>query len=102
VDEDSLSPAELVARFSTEELFAASRETSLQYNGIVLAKALVIVQIRTRCTSLRETVQRIGIGKGTVYRWARGRGLSTPMLERALRQLAFLLWEEGVESRHAH
>src|SRR5271163_4310262 len=70
IAEDALSAAEEYALLTGEEIFAASRETSRQYNGIVLAKAVVIVQTRLRCSSLAELGRRLGISRTMICRHA--------------------------------
>jgi hypothetical protein len=101
IDEDSLSPAELVASFNAAEFLQASRETSSKYNGLVMARALVLVQIRLRCFSVTELARRMGIGRVAVYRWVAAKPMSSGRLERSLKDLAFLLLSEGVDSGHA-
>lgn len=95
LDEEATPVRELVARFSGTELLAASRETSKTYNGKVLARALVLVQLRTHCHSLNELGRRFGTGK-SIYHWASERPVSTTFLERGLRELAFFLATDGV------
>jgi len=95
IDDDALSPAELLARMSGQEIFDASQETSRVYNGHVIAKAIVIVQIRVHCPSLPDLARRIGVSKSIVYSHAAAHPLSDAMLHRAIRDLAILLDEEG-------
>jgi hypothetical protein len=90
-----LSVAEEYAQLTGEEIFAASQETSSQYNGIVLAKAIVIVQTRMRCSSLPALARLIGIGKVSMYRYAKARPVPKHVFHRAIRDLAILLDEEG-------
>lgn len=95
IDPENASPTEIVATFSGEELNAAAGETSNTYNGLVLARALVIVQTRTRCFSLQEFGERLGVGKSAVYRWAKGKPVSPSCYQRALHLLAMELFERG-------
>ena len=90
------SVAEELALLTGAELFDASQETSRVYNGHVIAKAVVIVQIRIHCPSLPDLARRIGVSKSIVYRHAAAHPLSDAMLHRAIRDLAILLDEEGV------
>jgi hypothetical protein len=94
-----LSAAEEYARLTGEEIFAASRETSRQFNGIVLARATVIVQTRLRCSSPVELARRMGVGKSIVYRHIAARPISEHLFRRSLRDLAILLEEEGIPCR---
>ena len=96
IDPEKASPAELVASFSDKELNAAARETSKVLNGLVLARALVIVQARTRCFSLQEFGHRIGVDKGAIYRMAKGRPVTNGCYERTIKLLAMELFERGV------
>ena len=91
---EPLSAAEEYALLTGEEIFAASRETSRQFNGIVLAKATVIVQTRLRCSSPVELARRMGVGKSIVYRHIAARPISEHLFRRYLRDLAILLEEE--------
>jgi hypothetical protein len=96
VNNEPLSVAEEYALLTGEEIFAASRETSNQYNGVVLAKAVVIVQTRLRCSSLVELGRRMGVSRGTICRYAGARRMiSNQLFHHAIRDLAILLDEEG-------
>jgi len=88
-----LSVAEEMALFSGEEMFAASQETSHRFNGMVLAKAVVIVQCRVKCLSLPELAKRASVGKNAMYRYARGGPCTNNTLRRALRDLSCVLDE---------
>lgn len=96
LDPESASPAEIVAGFTDKELVEASQETSKKLNGLALCRALVIVQARTRCFSLLELGQRIGLAKTSIYRWARSAPVSNTCYDRAMRLLALELSERGV------
>src|SRR5271167_4372624 len=91
IDEDSHSVAELLAGFTGTELLAAAGETSRIYNGQVLAKAVVLTQVRLRCFSLSALGKRLGIGHVTIYRWAKGMPTSERALFHAIADLASLL-----------
>jgi hypothetical protein len=92
IDEDSTSPAELVAQFSGADLLAASQDTSPQYRGMVIAKAVVIVQTRLRCRNIYTLAKRMGISKSIMFRWATAKPVSSHhRFSRALRELAFQL-----------
>jgi hypothetical protein len=93
--EDALSAAEEYALLTGEEIFAASQERSNAYNGHVLAHAIVITQTRTRCLSLTVLAKKLGIGRVTMFRYARGVPCSDLVFRRALLDLGILL-EEGV------
>ena len=95
IAEHALSVAEEYALLTGEEIFAASRETSRQYNGIVLAKAVVIVQTRLRCSSLAELGRRLGISRTMICRHAAAQPISNHSFLRAMRDLAILLDEKG-------
>lgn len=101
-EDDRLSTAELLARFSGPEIFSASQETSRIFNGCVIAKAVVIVQTLVHCSSLLDLARRLHVSKSTLYRQVKGLPLSDPMFYRAIRDLALLLEEEGVYSFNAH
>lgn len=89
-----LSVAEEYARLTGEELAAASRETSRIYNGIVLARAVVIVQVKLHVSSLSKLARMLNRGTTIVYRWAEGtHPIRDTTLEHALRDLVFLLDE---------
>lgn len=90
-----LSVAEELALLTGQEMVSASQETSRIYNQVI-AKAVVIVQIRIHCPSLPDLAKRIGVSKSILYRQAAARPLSDIMLRRALRDLALLLEESGV------
>jgi hypothetical protein len=92
-DDDTLSVREVLARFTGTDLLAASRETSAAYNGIVLAKAVVIVQCRLKILSLAQLAERLGVGKNTMYRWMRGKRMEDRTFHRAILDLALLLDE---------
>jgi hypothetical protein len=96
LDSENATPSEIVSTFSDKELFEAARETSDIFNGLVLSRALVIVQARTRCFSLLEFGERLGMGKTSVYRWAKGKPTTAACYERAIRLLAIELAEHGV------
>lgn len=96
IDPEKASPAELVASFTDKDLNAAARETSKVFNGLVLARALVIVQARTRCFSLQEFGDRIGVGRNAIYRMAKGKPVTNLWYERTIRLLALELFERGV------
>lgn len=96
LDAEKASPTEIVAAFSDSDLLAASRETSNTFNGLALSRAVVIVQARTRCFSLQEFGQRMGMAKTAMYRWAKGNPVSSACYERAIRLLAMELAERGV------
>jgi hypothetical protein len=92
---EALSAAEEYARLSGEEIYAASQETSKKFNGMVLAKAVVLVQCRVKCMNLTDLALLLDVGRVTVYRWARGLPCSESLFRRALRELALLLADEG-------
>jgi hypothetical protein len=92
--ENSLTPAELVAAFSATELQIASTEESAKFNGIVLAKAIVIVQTRLRIHSLAILGKRIGVSRRALYYWAMGKPASRHKFEHYIRELALLPLEE--------
>lgn len=89
-----LSVAEELAHMSGEEILAASQETSKKFNGIVLSKAVLIVQCRVKCLSLSELAKRACVGKNAMYRFARGGPCGNTTLRRALRDLACFLEEQ--------
>lgn len=91
LDEDALTPAEVLASLPAEELLLASRETSRVYNGLVLAKAVVIVQTKLRCRFLNLLAHRMDIPTVTLYRWARGGPVSDKGMRHCLRELALTL-----------
>jgi hypothetical protein len=90
---EPLSAAEEYALLTGEEIFAASRETSRVYNGLVLAKATVIVQTRIRCSSLKSFAKRLGISRPTLYRHVQAWPISDQIFARSMRDLAILLEE---------
>jgi len=90
---EALSVAEEYAQLSGKEILAASQETSRIYNGRVLAHAVVIVQCRIHCLSLRELAKLIGMGRVTIYRYASGKPMSDWTFRKAIRDLAALLAE---------
>ena len=94
MDEDALSPAGLVAGFTAVELAECRRETFRAYNGLVLARAVAIVQSRLRCFSRQALARKLQIGHTTIHRWSAGAPVSDRMLERRLLELAALLLEE--------
>lgn len=85
--------AEELAQLTGEEIFAAMRETSNKFNGIVLSKAVVIVQCKVKCLSLNELAKRMDVHKNAIYRYARGGPVTNATLRRALRDLACFLDE---------
>jgi hypothetical protein len=89
----ALSAAEEYALLTGEEIRAASMETSNQYNGIVLAKAVVIVQTRLRCRSLRSLSRLIGRSHSTINRYAKGFPLRESDFQHAMRDLAVAISE---------
>jgi hypothetical protein len=89
-----LSVAEEYALLTSEEIFAASQETSRVYNGHIIAKAILLVQFRIRCRNLSEMAKRLGAPKNVLYRYAKGLPLSDHRLRRALRDLACFLDEQ--------
>jgi hypothetical protein len=94
IDLDALSAAEEYALLTGEEIFAASRETSRQYNGVVLAKAVVIVQTRLRCSSLAELGRRLHLSRSMMARHAKALPTSDHHFHRSMSDLAILLEEE--------
>jgi hypothetical protein len=90
---DDLSPAEILASCSGTELLAAATEDSKIYNGKVIAQAFLIVQCRLRCRSPYEMAKRLGMGKSTANRYINGHPVSGTLLNRMIRELAFLLAE---------
>jgi hypothetical protein len=98
---EALTVAEEYALLSGEEILAASQETSRVYNGLVLAKVVLLVQIRLKCKSLSELAKRAGIPKSVIYRHARGAPSSTIISQRMLRDLACFLEEQGVSLKRA-
>jgi hypothetical protein len=92
-NKEPLSVAEEWARLTGEEVFDASRETSPQYNGLVLAKAVVIVQTRLRCHSLSRLGKLTGRGRAVMSRHARGLPLRESAFQHAMRDLAVALSE---------
>jgi len=98
LNEDAFTAAELVARFSTFDLYTVSKEVSDAYEGQVLSVALRIVQQRT---GLRPTeiASRIGLTRGAIHRWRCGKPHSPQFVNRAIRELAILLLEEGKSPR---
>jgi hypothetical protein len=92
---ETLSAAEEYAQLTGEEIFEASRETSKVYNGQVLSRAVVIVQCRIRCRSIRDLARATGIARVTMYRYANGMPKTDGTLRKALRDLAALLAEDG-------
>lgn len=91
---DAPSAAEEYAQLTGEEIFAASRETSRVLNGQILAKAIVIVQLRTRCSNLTALASRIGWGRVKIYRGLSGRPINDSVLCHALYDLASFLEEQ--------
>lgn len=89
--ECSATTAELLAQLDGEELLAASSESSNVFNGLVLARAVLLVQLRIRCPSLFDMAQRMGVKKNMIYRWARGIPITEGALRRALQELIFFL-----------
>jgi hypothetical protein len=98
LDHSAPSATEEYALLTGEEIFAASRETSRQFNGIVLAKAIVIVQTRTRCSNLTTLAKQLELGRVTLYRYVTGRPCNDTVFRRMLRDLAILL-EDSHEKR---
>ena len=95
IAEHALSVAEEYALLTGEEIFAASRETSRQYNGIVLAKAVVIVQTRLRCTSLADLGRRLHLSRSMISRHCHAHPISDHHFHRSMSDLAILMEEEG-------
>lgn len=93
IDENTAPVAELLARFTARELMEAQQETSRQYDGLVLARAVVIVQCRIRCMSIQELARKMGFSRNVLYRWASGSPLGPQFFRRAIRELALLLAE---------
>jgi hypothetical protein len=87
--ECSAPVAEMLAHLNGEELLAASRETSHVYNGHVLARAVLLMQLRSRCKNLRELAERMGTNKNRVYRWGKGTPATDAALHRGLQELVF-------------
>src|SRR5208337_4539860 len=94
IAEDALSVAEEYALLTGEEIFAASRETSRQYNGIVLSKAVVIVQVRLRCTSLAELGRHLRISRSVMSRHVSAHPISDHHFHRSMCDLVILMEEE--------
>jgi hypothetical protein len=90
---EALTVAEEYAQLSGEDIFAATRETSKVYNGQVLAKAVLIVQTRMRCSNLTKLASYLGVGRVTAYRWVSGRPVTDYKFSSAMRNLAALLEE---------
>ena len=90
-----LTVQEELAALNGRELLAASKETTNVYNGIVLARACLIVQCRLRCHRPQDLLRHLNGGKARVYRWMRGTPISDSFFERAIRDLAFLLAEQA-------
>jgi hypothetical protein len=100
IEEDARSVAEILANFSSQDLLNAEKETSTAYNAIVLSKAVVIVQTRIRCSSLKDLARRVGVSRGTISRYAGStRPISDQLFHHAMRDLAILLDEEGASLR---
>ncbi len=92
-----LSPAEIVAGFTGTDLLAASTETSPIYDGLVISKAVAIVQHRLRCRNLLELKKRLNVSKTTLYRaYTAQPVLRHATFERLMSDLAVLLFEEGI------
>lgn len=89
--ECAVPPAELLATFSGEDLYEAVvlREESPKYNGQVLARAILITQVRTRCRSVRALANHLQVTRSSFYRWARGCPISDTLLHRALLVLVY-------------
>lgn len=96
MDFEKAPTAELVAAFTDRELIAASTENSNVFNGLVVSRAVVIVQARTRCFSLFEFGERLGVGKNAIYRMAKGKPTTKGCYERTMRLLAMELFERGI------